>query len=152
MGGVTVISSRKSSVDKKSGLKRYLYKKVFSKDGQLLGRVKDMVFKSYDVEGILVTKFLFFKTSFIDREYIDKFSEEGILLKINPVLNILGKQVFDKEGRKIGKVKKVNRRTQANAYESLVVKKGIFSRQRLIYPSDVDIVQKNVILRVAVTK
>ena len=61
---------------------------------------------------------------------------------------MIGKQVFDADGKKLGRVKSVQRKGNANDFESVVVKRHFFSRGIAVPKSDIDVSKKNIILKV----
>ena len=124
---------------------------VISKNGDIVGRVKSLRIKGFDVEGIVISKPLSMSKEFIDRSFIKSFSQSQILLSINPVTSLKGLTVYDISGRKLGKVKKVLRKDHTNSFTSLVVKGRIFSRPILIEKEKIDIMKKNIILNVDFT-
>ena len=152
MGIMEKISSKGDSLVIENGLKKYIGKSVYSKEGEKIGKIRDILFKGYHINSIVVSKTIFSKKVIIDSEFLNGFTNEGIILKMNPVTFIIGKQVFDKDGRTVGKVKSVNRKNDLNTFESLGVKGNIFKKQILIYPKDIQIVQKNVILKISIIK
>lgn len=150
MGKTTILSTRNINILKDNGLREYLFKPVFSKDGEKIGRVKEIIFSNYEIEGVLCAKLFFFNKIFVEKNYIDRFTSQGIMLRVNPVTLTVGKHVFDKQGKIIGRVKRVNRKTSANNFETIIVKKGFFGKEKVIYPQDIAIIKKNIILKVAV--
>lgn len=152
MKRIMIISGKLKALNHELLLKRYLQKNVYSKDGEYIGRVQDVVFSGFDIDGIITSKYRFFNKLYIDKDYIEKFSADGIVLKINPISQIIGKIVFDMDGRNLGKVKKVNRKSNANAFDSISVKNGIFSKEKIIYANQIEVIKKNIILNVEVEK
>ncbi|PLW80559.1 hypothetical protein C0585_01880 [Candidatus Woesearchaeota archaeon] len=147
---IKIISTKKNDVNKKNGLTKYLYKKVFTKDGEKIGRVKQIIFNKENIEGIILSKFFCFNKMFIDMEYVDKFTSDSVLLKINPLVLVVGKKVFDAEGKDLGKVKKIIRKSNANAMDSLIIKKSIFSKEIIVQPKDIQFIKKTVRLNISI--
>jgi sporulation protein YlmC with PRC-barrel domain len=83
---------------------------------------------------------------FVGIEYLGDVSEESIVLSIDPVTELVGKKVFDADGRNLGKVVKLNRRSAENDFESLIVKKRIYSKGIVIPKKEIDTAKKNIIL------
>lgn len=69
-----------------------------------------------------------------------------IILDIDPVIMLIGKEVFDDEGNKIGKVVDLDRKDYDNDYKSIIVKKHFFSKPLSIPKRDIDVIEKNIIL------
>ena len=79
-------------------------KKVIDREGIEYGKVKHIHINSdtLEVVGITVHKGLH-KDHFLSRDYIDRFTEESVLLSSAPIR--IDSQVVDIDGRKIGKKK-----------------------------------------------
>ena len=69
------------------------------------------------------------------------------MLKIEPVTNLIGKQVFDAVGKRIGSVSDVKRKTKSNNYTDLIVKKAIYRKAIAVPKKDIDVAKKNIILK-----
>lgn len=147
---INIISHGSFSIEKEDRLKDYIKKTVFSKDGEDVGIVKDLVIHNREIKGIIIKKNIFSEKLYIDNQYVENFTKDGIMLKINPVFNCIGKLVFDSEGKIIGKVKKIIRKNETNHFESITVKKNIFSKEKIISVYDIMLMKKNVILKIAV--
>ena len=148
MKKVKIISSKLKKVDHLKKFSSYIGKNVYSKTGEFLGRVKDLLFKEECFLGILLDR----KRLFIGKEFLGHESEKGIVLKIDPVTSLLGKQVFDAVGKRIGVVSDIKRKTNSNSYTHLMVKKAIYRRAFEIPKKDVDVAKKSIILKKAYEK
>lgn len=146
MAEMKLLSQKIDDLQSFQSIKKFLSDTVFSKNGQKIGKVKDIIFEDFNIIGIIIAKAKIFNKMFIDKEYIDRFTDQGIILTINPVVLNVKKKVFDSDGRYLGRVKKVNRTSNSNSFESLSVKKGIFSRQKLVYLKNIKVIEKNIIL------
>jgi len=124
-------------------LKDVVGKKVISASGQVVGTVKDIAYDMNRVIGLMVGDVL------IGKEYIDTMNADSVILKVNPVTSLIGKLVFDKDGKKLGKVIKTNRATTANDFTDVMVKKNTFTRAVKITKAEMEVVGKNIILRVS---
>ena len=142
-----MLSTKVNDIEHMDFLLRYLGKKVFSLSGEKVGTVKDVVFDKGSHKGFLLTNNLF-----IDKEYFNKDFDQAMMLQIEPVTNIIGKLVYDVEGKKIGKVKDIERTNNGNDYKALLVKKNIFSKPIVIAKKNVKIAKKNVILKIVIEK
>jgi len=138
-----IISDKINSIDTAFSIKKYIGKKIFSKSGTYIGKVRDVIMSDYHLLGILVESNI---ELFIDKKYFASDSD-AIMLSIDPIFNLLHKKVIDSEGRKIGKVKAIERKTKTNNFQSLVVKKNIFKKPILIPFSDIDVMKKNILLK-----
>jgi len=140
---IKIYNSKAKKIDLESGLKKIIGKKVLTKDGSILGKVKEIISKQDKIEGIIVkTK----RKIYIDLSYIEDLYSDSVMLKINPVEKLISMQVFDKDGVKIGKVKTVERTSTTNVLKAIYVKKNILSKIRKIPASEIDVDSKNVIL------
>ena len=141
-----IISRRLKNLQKTERFSSYIRKKVFSKSGELVGKVKDITTKKDNMIGLIVNGN---KKVFIGKEFFDFDSKDVIMLSINPVTSLIGKHVFDAEGRRLGYVKGLERKNNANDFESLVVKKAFYLRALKIPKEDVVVSKKNIILKKA---
>ena len=69
------------------------------------------------------------------------------MLKIEPVTNLIGRQVFDSKGKRVGKVVEVIRKGTGNVYSELRVKKNIYSWSKHIPKKDIAVAKKSIILK-----
>jgi sporulation protein YlmC with PRC-barrel domain len=116
-------------------------KKVMAANGEIIGKVKDVAFDAHKVQGIYVENML------IDMYYVDQFEEESIVLKINPVIKLKGKIVFDNDGKKIGRIIDVIRNSSENLFSGVIVKKNFYSKKIRIPHEDMAVIDKNIILK-----
>lgn len=121
---------------------------VISKSGEIIGRVKEIRTKGFNVEGIIISKPFSTYYQFVDRPLIKVLNRNQALLRINPVTSLKGLSVYDTSGRKLGKVTKVMRHDNSNNFTSIVVKNKFYSRQILIEKDKIDIMKKNIILNI----
>ena len=120
-------------------------KKVIDREGIEYGKVKHIHINSdtLEVVGITVHKGLH-KDHFLSRDYIDRFTEESVLLSSAPIR--IDSQVVDIDGRKIGKIKKLHMNTDTNELESIEVSDGLIG-SRIFRTSEIWGVGEKVILR-----
>jgi len=86
----------------------------------------------------------FIKDYFLSESYIDKFSEETLLLSRPPIRT--GIPVIDIDRRKIGKVKKLHRVPDTNELESIEISDGLL-HSKILSKSEIWGVGEKVILR-----
>jgi len=125
-----------------------LGKKVLTKDGKNIGKVKSVHIHPRDltVEGIVIDPGFFDANHYVGAEYISSITDEGVVLKIHPVTDYVGLKVFDFTGKEIGKVKEVNRSKQTNTlYSILVSREG--KEDVLIRADYIAAAGKNIVLR-----
>jgi len=120
-------------------------KKVIDREGIEYGKVKHIHIHSdtLEVVGITVHKGLH-KDHFLSRDYIDRFTEESVLLSSAPIR--IDSQVVDIDGRKIGKIKRLHMNTDTNELESIEVSDGLVG-SRIFRTSEIWGVGEKVILR-----
>ena len=120
-------------------------KKVIDREGIEYGKVKHVHINSdtLEVVGITVHKGLH-KDHFLSRDYIDRFTEESVLLSSAPIR--VDSQVVDIDGRKIGKIKRLHMAADTNELESIEVSDGLIG-SRIFRTSEIWGVGEKVILR-----
>ncbi len=120
-------------------------KKVIDREGIEYGKVKHIHINSETLEvvGVTVHKGLH-KDHFLSRDYIDRFTEESVLLSSAPIR--IDSQVVDIDGHKIGKVKRLHMSTDTNELESIEVSDGLIG-SRIFRTSEIWGVGEKVILR-----
>jgi len=120
-------------------------KKVIDREGIEYGKVKHIHINpdTLEVVGITVHKGLH-KDHFLSRDYIDRFTEESVLLSSAPIR--IDSQVVDIDGRKIGKIKRLHMNTDTNELESIEVSDGLIG-SRIFRTSEIWGVGEKVILR-----
>ena len=120
-------------------------KKVIDREGIEYGKVKHVHINSdtLEVVGITVHKGLH-KDHFLSRDFIDRFTEESVLLSSAPIR--VDSQVVDIDGRKIGKIKRLHMAADTNELESIEVSDGLVG-SRIFHTSEIWGVGEKVILR-----
>lgn len=139
------ISGKEQEHDLDNSLKKVIGKKVLSKSGEEIGKVKDVISKGTNkLDGIMV------KTKgakvFIANTYIENLYAKSVFLKIEPVSRYLKMIVFDKDGSKLGKVIDFTQNESGNELKSIIVKKHIFSKRVEIDAKKITVSKKNIIL------
>lgn len=126
-------------------------KKVIASSGKKVGEIGAIHIhpRRMSVEGIVVKKGLL-KRNFIGKDYIRSLNNEGAMLNIIPAPEMVGLQVYDVDGRKIGKVKRVNRESKTNNVTSIIVGRGVLKKDTVVRGSSIDEVGKNVTLKIRV--
>ena len=109
---VTLISPSITNIGEYDSYHELFLKKVFSKSGDYIGKVRDIISTGNQVVGFIVGKG--FKNVFIDKNFITTSPEAVQILSIDPFTLLLGKHVYDLTGRYIGRVKTVNRDNNKN--------------------------------------
>lgn len=141
-----VISGKNISLDSLESLKSVIGKSVISMNGETFGRIKDIVVIGDKISGIMVKNKS--REVFIDIVCINNLFANSIMLKINPAFRVIGMKVYDKVGKKIGKVIDVKQVSGfTNAIDSLIIKKNIFSKPIYVKYSLVESDVKNILLK-----
>lgn len=118
------IVTNERKISETSNLSKVLNKKVLSKSGSVIGKVKQLRINSDKLffEGILVKRSLFKKSFYVGTSYLSQFSEDAIILNINPTILEKGKKVLAFDGEYLGKVSSVERQSNTNEIKNLLVK------------------------------
>lgn len=144
---IDIISPKIRAIEGLKPASYYLGKKVYSKSGILLGRIRDI----HLTGGVLAAIYVVGKRkTMIDSEFIHSDTGESVMLTIDPCTYLIGKQVFDAEGRRLGKVIDIDRTTNANTFQFLLIKRWIFSKPQPIPKSDIEVQRTNIILKRAI--
>ena len=138
-----IISNRFKKVENQKKFSSYIGKTVYSKSGEYVGKIVDLLFKNDRFSGIIVDR----KNVFIGKEFFGSESEKAIMLKIEPITNLIGKKVFDTVGKKVGNVSDIKRKANSNNYTNLMVKKAIYRKAFAVPKKDINIAKKNIILK-----
>lgn len=120
-------------------------KKVIDREGIEYGKVKHIHINAdtLEVVGITIHEGIH-KDYFLSRDYIDRFTEESVLLASAPIRTDVA--VVDIDGRKIGKIKRLHMSKDTNELESIEVTEGLTS-SRIFHTSEIWGVGEKIILR-----
>jgi sporulation protein YlmC with PRC-barrel domain len=120
-------------------------KKVIDREGIEYGKVKHVHINSdtLEVVGITVHEGIH-KDYFLSRDYVDRFTEESVLLASAPIRTDVA--VVDIDGRKIGKIKRLHMSKDTNELESIEVTEGL-TGSRIFHTSEIWGVGEKIILR-----
>ncbi len=124
-----------------------LGKEVIDTEGSFLG-VAEKIFidkANMNFVGIAVDKGLVKKGFIVGKGYIERIAEHAIFLKTSIVLELKGLSVFDKNGEKVGKVKKIISQGNKNTIKELLVSNG-FRKDISIYSEHISKIGHNIIL------
>jgi len=119
-------------------------KKVIDREGIQYGKVKHIHINqdTLTVSGVTIHQG-FNKDYFLSEDYIDKFSEETLLLSRPPVRT--GVTVVDIDSHKIGKVKRLHKNPDTNELESIEVSHGLM-HSKILSKSEIWGIGEKVIL------
>ena len=140
---IGVLSRRLKNLNKLVELSSYLKRRVYSKSGEYIGKVYDVLSDNMTIEGVLIKGK---KNIFIGKEFFQSESKKAIVLNIEVVLNLFNKKVYDSVGRYLGIVKKVLRKSNSNTFSELIVKKSFYKKPLRIKKKEVSVAKKNIIL------
>ncbi len=151
---VFVIKNQSKSLDKTVEVSRVIGKDVISKDGRKLGTIDAIHIHptNLTVEGIRVKKGMFETDDYIGREYIQSLTQSGAVLKILPIKEMMGLEVFDINGKKIGKIKSIERSKKTNVIVSFSVERGFRKDDATFSGKDIKEVGRGVILKIPFKK
>lgn len=124
-------------------IRSVLGKKVFSTQGDYVGVIQDIKIHKDRLVGVIIAG-----TSLLEIgiSYITLTAEKAILLSIHPTTLLKGKLVFDKDGKKLGKVIEVKRQDNSNICTAILVKKDIFKKPIIIPAVEIEVSKQNIIL------
>ncbi|MGB0641755.1 MAG: PRC-barrel domain-containing protein [Nitrosopumilus sp.] len=120
-------------------------KKVIDREGIQYGKVKHIHIDQdhLTVSGVTIHQG-FNKDYFLSEDYIDKFSDEQLLLSRPPVRT--GIPVVDIDSHKIGKVKRLHKHPDTNELESIEVSHGLM-HSKILSKSEIWGIGEKIILR-----
>ena len=123
----------------------FVGKKVIDREGIEYGKVKHIHINQHTliVSGVTIHHG-FNKDYFLSNDYIDKFTEETLLLSRPPIRS--GIPVVDIDSHKIGKVKRLHRNPDTNELESVEISDGLM-HSKIISKSEIWGVGEKVILK-----
>ena len=110
-------------------------KKVVDREGIEYGKVKHIHIsqETLAVSGVTIHQG-FHKDYYLTSEYIDRFTEETLLLSRPPIRT--GVLVVDIDGHKIGKVKRLVKNNETNELQSIEVSDGVI-HTKIVSKTDV---------------
>jgi len=109
-------------------IKDVLGKKVLTKDGKNIGKIKTIRIdpKDLTIEGVEVDTGLFKIDQYFGKNYIKTITEQGAILKINPVDDIVGHTVYDSTGKSVGEIKSIKRSKKTNRLLSITMYSDLY--------------------------
>ena len=129
-----------------------LGKEVIDKRGKFIGVVESVLMDAKKLEfvGISVDKGFLKKGLVIGKGYIESVKEHAIFLKIEPVKEIKGKEVFDSDGKTVGTVSDIELYGNKNKIKNIVVVPRLRDSFKKIYILDrgIEMIGESVILKV----
>ena len=122
------IKHKSLSLNESINIKDIFGKKVLTKDGKNIGKIKTIRIdpKDLTIEGIEVDTGLFKIDQYFGKNYIKTITEQGAILKITPVDNIVGHRVYDSTGKSIGEIKSIKRSKKTNKLLSITMYSDLY--------------------------
>ena len=121
-------------------------KKIVDREGIEFGKVKRIHINPQTLEVSGVTAHHGFRNDFfVPRDFIDRFTDETLLLSTAPVRK--GVEVVDIDGHKIGKIKRIHRVTDTNIIESIEISDRVM-HSKIISKSEISGIGEKVILKI----
>lgn len=142
---IKAILSKGKDPSQMDSFRSWIGKKVISKSGDIIGKVQDFRFSKSTIAGIVVMKNI--SRLFIGNEFISAVSADAVMLSIDPVTMLVGKKVFDANGKEMGKVARLVRKGSSNSFEAVIIKKKIYSKGMKVPKADVEVSKKSIILK-----
>ena len=123
----------------------FVGKKVIDREGVVYGKVKHIHINQHTliVSGVTIHQG-FNKDYFLSNDYIDKFTEETLLLSRPPIRT--GIPVVDIDGHKIGKIKRLHRNPDTHELESVEISDGLV-HSKIISKSEIWGIGEKIILK-----
>lgn len=102
-----------------------LGKDVIDAEGKFVGVVESVLINPSTLEfvGISIDKGFLKKGLTIGKSYIEKITKYAVFLHIKLVLELKGKEVFDKNGRSLGKITEIELWGKKNKIKNLIIHK-----------------------------
>ena len=127
-----------------------LGKDVIDSDGIFVGVIERVLIDPSRLKflGIGIDRGILKKGLLIGKGYIGRIAENAIFLKIKVPYEIVGMEVFDNVGAKVGKVSEVKLSGKRSSIKSIKVKNGLFRKEIEIPFESIDSIGYGVILNV----
>src|SRR3989338_7559475 len=123
MKKMDIIIDNTLAYEKTLDLRKILQKKVISKNGLFVGKVKELRMSEdgLRLEGVLIKRGIFKRKLYLGKKYIDRLTYDSIILNADPFLLLKGIKVITSEGEVVGRVKDFVRKSLSNDIEQLTV-------------------------------
>ncbi len=123
-------------------------RKVISRSGDYAGRVLGLYLEGRTFQGFMLLYGR--RVVRLHHAYVQNLDEllpgAALLLNMDPFYTIPGRRIYDREGRKLGRVLRVIQRQEENDFEAFIVKPGLFSRPIRIEKKEIQVIKKSIIL------
>lgn len=132
--GMKEIKHKSLPLNKSVEVKQILGKKVLAKNGKTIGKIQSIRIhpSKLTIEGIEVDTGLFKVDKYIGKNYIKTLTDQGAILKIDPVDDVVGLQVFDATGKSIGEIKTIKTSKKTNKLLSITLFSDLYDEDIII--------------------
>ncbi len=122
------IKHKSLSLNETLDIRNAFGKKVLTKDGKNIGKIRTIRIDPNDltIEGIEVDTGLFKIDQYFGKNYIKTITEQGAILKITPVDDIIGHIVYDSTGKSVGEIKSIKRSKKTNKLLSITMYSDLY--------------------------
>ena len=122
------IKHKSLALNKSSDIREVLGKKVLTKDGKNIGKIRTVRIdpKDLTIEGIEVDTGLFKIDQYFGKNYIKTLTDQGAILKITPIDEIVGHTVYDSTGKNVGEIKSIKRSKKTNRLLSITIYSDLY--------------------------
>jgi len=122
------IKHKSLSLSEAQDIREIIGKKVLTNDGKNIGKIRTIRIdpKDLTIEGIEVDTGLFKIDQYFGKNYIKTITEQGAILKITPVDDIIGHTVYDSTGKNVGEIKSIKRSKKTNRLLSITMYSDIY--------------------------
>ncbi len=119
---------KSQSYEQTRDAKGLLSKRVLSKSGSIVGKVREVRLDSQhrELRGVLVSRGLFRPSVYISAEYISRLTPQAVILSIEPAMLFRRRAVISSDGKKFGRVKEVLRERETNNITGFLVRRNVF--------------------------
>jgi len=116
------------SLNEAPDIREIIGKKVLTNDGKNIGKIRTIRIdpKDLTIEGIEVDTGLFKIDQYFGKNYIKTITEQGAILKITPIDDIVGHKVYDSTGKSVGEIKSIKRSKKTNRLLSITMYSDLY--------------------------
>ena len=134
---IEIISDQFKNDNELELLNSYIGKQVYSKSGET---------HNDKIKGIIVGGK---KDFFIDKEKFKLNKHEVIILKLDPIFALIGKKVYDSEGKELGTVQDLKRNNLKNEFVSMNISKNLLKKNIDVKKTEIESCGESIILNKA---
>lgn len=140
---VEIISNEFEDGSQLDELSSYIGKDVFSKSGEEIGSIKELVVHRDKIKGAIISSK---KDFYIDKRQFVLNEHDVIILKFDPIFALIGKKVYDADGKELGNVLELKRSTNQNDFTSMIVSKNLLSKKLSIPKKEIETMGERIVL------